>query len=110
MLDQKQLTPSKIKQFISDKSAILIDVRTPEEFEIVNLNHIGEHLHIPMDTIESRVSELDKEQNYVIYCHHGVRSMHVQYFLLQNGFDQVYNLVGGIDAWTNEVEPDLPRY
>ena len=110
MLDKNQITPSGTKDFIQDKNAILLDVRTPEEFEIVNLSHVGGHLHIPMDTIQDNLDKLDKDQPILIYCHHGVRSMHVQYFLLQNGYDQVYNLIGGIDAWANEVEPNLTRY
>lgn len=110
MLDKNQLTPSAIKDFLNQENAVLLDIRTPEEFDIVNLSKVGEHIHIPMDTIESRLNELDKNKKYVIYCHHGVRSMHVQYFLLQNDFNQVYNLVGGIDAWSTEVDPELPRY
>tara|TARA_B100001971_G_C18267890_1_gene595796 strand:+ start:9588 stop:9920 length:333 start_codon:yes stop_codon:yes gene_type:complete len=110
MLDQLQLTPSETKEFISDNDALLLDVRTPEEFAIVNLSHIGNHLHLPMDALSQNLAQIDKDKKIVIYCHHGVRSLHVQHFLLQNGYDQVYNLIGGIDAWTNEVEPELTRY
>lgn len=110
MLDHNQLTPSDTKELMADSDALLLDVRTPEEFEIVNLKHIGEHLHLPMDILSQNLDKIDKKKKVIIYCHHGVRSLHVQHFLLQNGYDQVYNLIGGIDAWTNEIEPELPRY
>ena len=57
MLDQLQLTPSETKEFISDNDALLLDVRTHEEFAIVNLSHIGNHLHLPMDALSQNASE-----------------------------------------------------
>ena len=86
---------------------VLLDVREPEEVEFV---HIAGAVHIPMGEIPGRLHELDPDQEIIVYCHHGVRSMHVVNFLLQRDFENVKNLTGGIDAWAVEVDPGMPRY
>lgn len=85
----------------------LLDVREAEELAIVALPGA---IHIPMMQIPARLDELDREQPVVVMCHHGDRSRQVARFLLANGFEQVYNLKGGIDAWSAEVDLTLPRY
>jgi len=63
-----------------------------------------------MREIPGRLPELDRDRPIVVMCHSGVRSRHVAAFLLANGFEQVFNLDGGIDAWSTDVDPELPRY
>ncbi len=84
----------------------LLDVREPQEYEIANL---GGHL-IPLNDLPRRVHELDSSRDIVVYCHSGVRSGQAVQFLKQLGFRKVKNLVGGIDAWAEVIDPDMPRY
>jgi rhodanese-related sulfurtransferase len=110
MLDQSQLTPSDVNQLKDDENILFLDVRTPEENEYANLSHLGEHIHIPIDNIQEKLSEIPQNRKIVVYCHHGVRSLHVQHFLFQNEFKDIFNLSGGIDAWSNEIDPNIPKY
>ena len=85
----------------------LLDVREPLEREIVTLPGT---LAIPMREIPARLSEIDRSRPIVVMCHHGGRSRQVAAFLLANGFEHVFNLDGGIDAWATDIDPALPRY
>ncbi len=85
----------------------LLDIREPEEHAIA---HIKGATFIPMGTIPSRLSELDPEQHIIVYCHHGMRSARVAGFLQQQGFSKVQNMAGGIDAWSDLVDPAVVKY
>jgi len=95
----------KAKQDTEDKY-ILLDVREPHE---VTFARVDPHVHIPMGAIPIRYEELDKTIPIVVMCHSGVRSAQVCQFLEPRGFD-VTNLEGGIDAWSQLVDPRVPRY
>jgi rhodanese-related sulfurtransferase len=86
---------------------LLLDVREAWEYAHA---HLPGSVHIPMGEIPARHGELPAEGPIVVLCHHGVRSLQVAHFLEQRGFAGVYNLRGGIDAWSLEVDPDVPRY
>lgn len=87
---------------------LVLDVR--EEWEVQTARIPGS-LHIPMNQIPARLHELvDAGRPIVCYCHHGMRSMQVAMFLEHRGARDVYNLVGGIDAWARLVDPSCPRY
>ena len=94
------------KKIDSGENVLLIDVREPHEHEYVNL---GGSL-IPVNQLRVRFKELDAENEIVVYCHRGNRSAFAVNFLLQRGFSKVKNLVGGIDDWAQQVDPNLPRY
>ena len=86
----------------------LIDCREPWENEFVRLE---QSTLIPITDTPSRVEELrGMEGQLVVYCHHGVRSMYVVQWLRSQGLTDVVSLAGGIDAWSLQVDPDLPRY
>jgi rhodanese-related sulfurtransferase len=85
----------------------LLDVRESWEIGIAQLPG---SIHIPMREIPSRWRELDAKQPVVCVCHHGVRSLQVAMYLARHGFDPIYNLVGGIDAWAREVDRTCPTY
>lgn len=90
---------------------LLLDVREPWEAQTASIRIDGiEARLIPMGQIAERFDELDPQQPVVVYCHHGMRSLQVVAFLSRQGFDSVYNLAGGIDAWSLEVDPSVPRY
>jgi len=85
----------------------LIDVREPFEYEIARID--GSKL-IPLGEIAERADELQREQTIVVHCHSGSRSAEAVRLLQQRGFTNVYNLEGGIDAWSNEIDPSVPKY
>ena len=74
---------------------------TPADFELVA---------IPMGEIPARLAELDPARPVACLCHHGMRSLQVAHFLEQNGYTQITNLTGGIDLWSAEHDPAVPRY
>ena len=85
----------------------LIDVREPFEFEIAQIE--GAKL-IPLGEIPERADELDREQTLIVHCHSGRRSAQAVQLLKQRGFANVYNLEGGIDAWSDFIDPTVPKY
>lgn len=90
---------------------LLLDVREPWEAALAQIRIEGVPGRlIPMGELPQRLDELSPTQPVVAYCHHGVRSLQVVAFLERQGFDSVYNLAGGIDAWSREMDPALPRY
>ncbi|WAC72122.1 rhodanese-like domain-containing protein [Roseateles sp. SL47] len=92
-------------------AALLLDVREPWEVALARIDVPGlAGVHMPMGDIPSDLQRLDPEQPIAVYCHHGVRSLQVVAFLARHGFDVVYNLAGGIDAWSREIDPSVPRY
>lgn len=90
---------------------LLLDVREPWEAALTRLEIDGAgYCLMPMGEVTGRFAELEPSQPIVVYCHHGMRSLQVVAFLQRQGFDSVYNLAGGIDAWSREVDPAVPRY
>src|SRR6476661_10580174 len=85
----------------------LIDVREPFEFEIARID--GAKL-IPLGEIPEHADELHREQTFVVHCHSGRRSAEAVRLLKQRGFANVYNLEGGIDAWSDFIDPTVPKY
>ena len=91
----------------SGDAPIVIDVREPEEFAFARIE--GAVLK-PLGDILNWSQELDREQEYVMQCHTGQRSAYAAMILRQMGFRKVRNLIGGIDAWSVQVDPHMPRY
>src|SRR5467141_4076507 len=85
----------------------LIDVREPFEYEIARID--GAKL-IPLGEIGERLSELQRERPIIVHCHSGKRSAQAVGLLQQHGFTKVYNLEGGIDAWSDQIDPNVPKY
>lgn len=88
---------------------LLLDCRERDEYQFVN---IKEAKLLPMSELTDRVSELDpyRQKSIVVHCHHGGRSMKVTNWLRSQGFANVQNLAGGIDAWSQQIDPSLARY
>jgi adenylyltransferase/sulfurtransferase len=91
----------------SGRPCILLDVREPVEFEMARVE--GANL-IPLGQLPARQHELDREQEIFVMCHSGVRSERAAEFLRSAGFAKVSNVAGGIDAWSEEIDPSVPRY
>lgn len=85
----------------------LIDVREPFEFEIARID--GARL-LPLSKFNEWIGALRPETETIVMCHHGVRSAQVCAYLAQSGFAKVFNLDGGIDAWSAEIDRKVPRY
>ena len=85
----------------------VLDIREPVEVAICA---IEDSVSIPMQQVPQRLEALPREHPLIIVCHHGARSAKVTEFLRNSGFDNAWNLDGGIDAWAGLVEPDMPRY
>ena len=106
--EEDEISVTDLKRLIDEgKTANLIDVREPGEYEICKIE--GSKL-IPVYEIQNRVSEFNLTEEYVVYCHTGGRSARAVSLLRQFGFKNVKNLKGGIDAWAAEVDQSLPRY
>ena len=90
---------------------LLLDVREAWELQSASLTLPGTRtLHLPMNSLPARMHELDPTQPILVLCHHGARSQQCVAFLQQQGWAAVYNVAGGIDAWSLEVDASVPRY
>lgn len=103
----QQIAPRALASRLREEPLLLLDVR--EAWEVA-ISAFPGALHVPMREIPSRVDELPSQRPIVCICHHGARSAQVALFLEHRGFQRVYNLAGGIDAWTREVDATIPRY
>ena len=93
----------------SGDDLVLIDCRTAEERAVANIEG---SIHIPLDEFRARVTEIEShdDRDIVVYCHGGVRSLNATVFLRQEGVESAWSMAGGIDAWSQLVDPDVPRY
>jgi rhodanese-related sulfurtransferase len=106
----KQLTASQLSQRLTDTSQtapVLLDVREPWEFALCA---IPGSVNMPMKALPARYLELNEDAEIVLICHHGMRSYQCGVFLERQGFGGVINLAGGVAAWAEEVDTDMPRY
>lgn len=106
----KHLLPTQLADWLADDTRpkpVLLDVREPWEYE---LGHLAGSQHMPMHLVPLQSQELEPDQDIVVICHHGARSMQVAMFLERQGFAAVHNLTGGVDRWSAEVDPGLRRY
>lgn len=103
------VSPRALSARLHDGAApvTLLDVREPEEWALVHLPHAR---LVPLETLPDVVDSLDPAGELVVYCHHGARSAAAVAWLRARGFTHVHNLAGGIDRWSLEVDPSLPRY
>jgi rhodanese-related sulfurtransferase len=90
----------------------LLDVREPWELEVARVEATDKMptINIPMAEIPARYAELERSQPVAVLCHSGARSARAASFLVQQGFARVINVKGGIEAWSSEVDPSIPRY
>mgnify|MGYP005818164203 CR=1 FL=1 len=102
-----EMTPEELhRRLAAGDDLFVLDVREPHEYQICNL---GGHL-IPLKELPNRVGELDTSREIVVHCKSGGRSAKAVEFLRQSGFQKVHNLTGGIIAWAERVDPQVPKY
>ena len=110
-----QLRPSDLATWLqslpADAKPVVLDVREPWELQTASVQATGfTLLAIPMNSVPDHLAELNPDQPIACQCHHGARSQRVALFLEHNGFSQLVNIAGGIDAWSAELDPAVPRY
>jgi rhodanese-related sulfurtransferase len=105
--DMQTLAPASFRHFMHEPDTLLLDVRMPEEVALVALPGA---LNIPLHELPARVGEIGRPRAIAIYCHHGVRSDQAMRWLARQGHTELAHLDGGIDAWSLQLDPLLPRY
>jgi adenylyltransferase/sulfurtransferase len=102
------ISPKELKARL-DKGdrLVLVDVREEWEYSLAKLD---KSILMPLGTLPQSLTRLDRDSEIIAICHHGMRSADATDFLLQQGFPNVKNLVGGIDAWSVQVDGTIPRY
>ena len=114
MIDQ--IRPAELDTWLQSAQGpgrpVVLDVREPAELQVASLRAEAafELVAIPMGSIPARLAELDPSRPIACLCHHGARSQRVAAFLQANGFAEVVNVAGGIDAWAAERDPAVARY
>ncbi|HXT77730.1 MAG TPA: rhodanese-like domain-containing protein [Candidatus Eisenbacteria bacterium] len=103
-----ELTPVELKQRLDrGEKVLLVDVREPWEFDVCRIE--GAKL-IPMGQIPANLQSLDVDDDVICYCHHGMRSLDVAVWLRNQGVAAAKSLAGGIERWSQEIDPQVPRY
>jgi rhodanese-related sulfurtransferase len=108
MLEPEITVQAFAQQRQQPNAPTLLDVRESWEYQTASL---PDSILMPMGEVAARAhTELDPDQQIVVLCHHGVRSLNVTMWLRNQGFENVQSLAGGIDAWSRSVDPTIPRY
>ncbi len=103
-----KMTVTELDQKIkNNQRPFLLDVREPFERDICKLT---DDKNIPLKELPARISELDKNAEIVVYCRSGGRSLQACQYLAENGFTNLANLNGGVLAWSDFVDPTMPKY
>ncbi len=110
--------PAQLDEWCSAQAGggrpLVLDVREPWELQTASVRAAEgggfDVAAIPMGDIPARLEELEAERPVACLCHHGMRSLRVAAFLEQHGFQRLANISGGIDAWSHERDPGVPRY
>lgn len=104
----KQLSAIELNDKIQQgEDLFLMDVREPHEFQYA---HIPNSVLIPLNQIPERLHEVNSQQEVVVICHHGIRSQQAANYLVQSGYNNIANLIGGIDAWSCCCDSSVRRY
>ena len=102
------ITPSQLSELLrGEEPPLVVDVREPEEYELARIE--GARL-LPLSLFNEWAPSLDRERETVFMCHHGIRSARVCAWLARQGFEKLHNLAGGIDRWSADIDPTVPRY
>lgn len=102
----EEISATEAAAALAGDDHLLLDVREAVELQSAA---VAGALHIPMGEIPARLDELDRDKTIICMCHLGGRSMQVAAFLAQQGFPEVLNMAGGIEAWQAEVDPNVAR-
>ena len=102
-----EISPEEVQEALQNESIRLIDVRGEDEWQTARIE--GATL-VSKELVDEMVGKWDKDTAIVFYCHSGVRSMNAVHFFRQKGFTNVKSMAGGIEAWSLNIDPSVPRY
>lgn len=105
-----EITPTSMKARLdAGESIVVLDCRTSQERDLASLPGT---IHTPLGDLARMLPELDIEEDtaIIVHCHHGMRSLHATQMLRAEGFALAQSLSGGIDRWSHEIDPSIPRY
>lgn len=113
MRPELEVSPREVQEArTTGRPLVLYDCRTPPERDIAKID--DDTIFIPMQELGERVAELEPFRDgaapLIVYCHHGVRSLRVAAWLQQQGFPHAKSMAGGIDGWSNAIDPSVPQY
>jgi rhodanese-related sulfurtransferase len=104
----KDLNPEDVKKILDHKNGTrLIDVREEWEHKIARIENSE---LMPLSNFMYHMDNLNVNDELIFYCHTGIRSLNVCNYLAEKGFKNLINLKGGIEAWANDIDPEIPRY
>jgi rhodanese-related sulfurtransferase len=107
-MNDLEITPREVKERLDrGENLLIVDVREPWEHAQCRIE--GAKL-IPMGTIPANLQQLDTDEDVICYCHHGMRSLDVANWLRSQGVKSAKSMAGGIDRWSTEIDPKVPRY
>lgn len=105
-----EISPEDVRRLIDESANFgFLDCRSEEENQIATIERAT---LIPMDQIKARFAEIEpyRDQRFIVHCHHGGRSLMVVEWLRENGFSQAQSMAGGIDKWSEKIDPTISRY
>jgi rhodanese-related sulfurtransferase len=108
IVDDLQISPAEAKAHLErGDGVLLVDVREPWETQLCRIEGA---ILMPMGTVPANVQKLDVDSVVICYCHHGIRSLDVAVWLRSQGVERARSMTGGIDRWSSEIDPGVPRY
>ena len=103
-----EITPREVKDLLArDDKVLFVDVREPWEYDAT---HIEGSVLIPLGQIPSNLARLENAEQLVLFCHHGMRSLDAAAWLRAQGVEGAKSMSGGIERWSAEIDPSVPRY
>ncbi|MGH9815432.1 MAG: rhodanese-like domain-containing protein [Candidatus Acidiferrales bacterium] len=107
-MENLEITPAEVKARLNrGEQFLLLDVREPWEFEMCRIE--GAKL-VPLGAVASNLQMMQAAEDVVVYCHHGRRSLDAVAWLRQQGVEGARSMAGGIERWSREIDPKVPRY
>ena len=107
-MDELEIKPQELKaRFDRGEKLVLVDVREPWEYELCRIEGAR---HIPLGSLAASLQTLPDVDEVICYCHHGMRSLDAAAWLRLQGFEKARSLAGGIERWSMQIDPKVPRY
>jgi rhodanese-related sulfurtransferase len=108
LLANIEMTPREVKELLArDNKVLFVDVREQWEYEAA---HIEGSVLIPLREVPGNLQRIENAEEVVIFCHHGMRSLDAAVWLRSQGVEDARSMAGGIDRWSVEIDPTIPRY
>jgi rhodanese-related sulfurtransferase len=105
----REITVKTLYEYLqnTENTPLLLDVREQWEFNVCHLEGVT---LVPMGQVPEHIQSWNKDQEIIVICHHGIRSLQVAHFMEESGFQQMVNLIGGMHAWALSVDKQMSTY